>query len=170
MTEVQNTTDRRAKRMCRIARILAVIWVGYSTFSLVLVVLEHEVARFSLMDWLTTATLASTPWLAVAIAWRWERIGAMVLLFASWLLPRGLIWWSSGLLPRIPPTSLYLLYDRALVLSPIVLPLAGLLASIVLLASSWSSRTRDLRDWIKKDPLLVVVVVVVIGVAFGLLL
>jgi hypothetical protein len=90
MIEAQDNTDRKLKRMRRIARVLAVISaIGLmpciAVSWLVLYELMHEQSGVSALPlppywWLVLVFLLSVTWIPTAIAWRWEAIGGIMLI------------------------------------------------------------------------------------------
>ena len=98
MTEVQDSTDRKAERMRNIARALALVWAGLASLTIVvaaLYVLGHGgllgmmrlqglsyVANLlvSLGLLLTSALLILIPWVSALVAWEWEVMGGILLI------------------------------------------------------------------------------------------
>ncbi|MGB9301144.1 MAG: zinc ribbon domain-containing protein [Anaerolineae bacterium] len=95
-SRIQDTTNRKAKRMRRIARVLAVIWAaGLTPCNALLWVVVYEltleqsgVSAFPLPPdgWLILFLILSVTWAPTAIAWRWEAIGGVVLVAAGLLV------------------------------------------------------------------------------------
>jgi len=142
VTEVQGTLERNAKRMRRIARVLAVMWAGWWTLVLLFVFLVYH-GLTHLSDpgpapapppswWLMLALLVAVACFHVAIAWRYEALGG-ALLTAEGLL---LAVMSLPLLLR-EPGWLSDWYNALVLGVPTLLSLA---AGILLLVSWWKSR------------------------------
>lgn len=142
MADVQETTDLGAKRMRRIARVLAVMWAGWWTLVLLLVFLVyHGLSHMSdpgpaptpsPLWWLMLGLLVSVACFHVAIAWRSEALGGAVLTVEGLLL--AVMW-----LPLLLREPGWLSdWHNALVLG--VPTLLSLAAGILFLVSWWKSR------------------------------
>lgn len=158
MTEMQGTSDRRAKRMRRIARTLAVVWAGGWTVLLVstpalLEFMDDSLAVFGARQPRTfsqltlwgqaacrgIAFLVLVSWAAAATAWRWEAIGGVVLVLLA-----GLVLPAAYALLLVPPEASGNVIGAFAGCFPGALPtgLLGLAAGILFLAS-WSKS----RKW-----------------------
>lgn len=114
MTEAQDARHQAAKRMRRIARILGLFWACCWWLTMAVVLLSMW--AWSQFDYPTpvppesclgAALLLSSPWVVIAISWRWEAIGGVlfalqsliVFILAAWLsLDLGVNWGSVAVL------------------------------------------------------------------------
>jgi hypothetical protein len=156
MTAAQKAKERGAKWLRYGARALAVCWALGVTFCWLFGFVVPSAfcgasfgetdPAYPLLGWLTAATVVLAPWIAAAIPWRWQRAGAVVVLFLCVLVPvahLNLNVWAYPTWTVDPPMS-WTCSSNYLVLwfvcmIPTVLP--GLLAALLLLASWWKSRT-----------------------------
>lgn len=136
MTGAQEATDRSAKWLRRMARVLAVIWAGYWTFWLAPPTAEFlGLEEYTLPYYLTIAILALPFWVAAAIAWRRESVGGVALLVATFLLP----WLVTASLPSYHYWSLGFMVIWVLLSLPIFV--LGCFAGSLFLVSWRRSRT-----------------------------
>jgi hypothetical protein len=154
VSRIQETTDRKAKRMRRIARVLAVIWAAglmpcNAVFWLVLSEIMLQQSGVSVLPrppahwWLMLVFTLLATWVPTAIAWRWESIGGVVLVavgllvtLAFGLLARGYLYvgWAA---PGGPANLLWAAPFLLQLVAPFLF-LAGLpLAAGSLLLASW---------------------------------
>lgn len=156
MTEVQGAGERRAKRMRRFARILALVWAGCWTlliaaFAYLLVMMCSSVVPFSVVaepleKCMAEVSIVFFPivailWVSAAIPWRWEAIGGLLLVVEG-LLIFTLVGWvelQDTLRWGMPAARELLLLFGAVVLPPSV-------AGLLFLASWWRSRTSESRQ------------------------
>lgn len=104
MTGVQDTNDQKVKRMRRTARALALTWASLASVVLVvlivrwltgykvqdalsrdgfLLVMRHEI--YAVVAFSTLLALSTFTWVSIAVAWRRERIGAIMLRLQSFV-------------------------------------------------------------------------------------
>jgi hypothetical protein len=92
MTEVQDAKERRVKWLRYAARILGVLWalfytlVGWSWYSMY----WYDYFRFTMA--LIFLVVAFVAWVSIAIAWRWEGIGGVLLLVEGLLISLLSLW------------------------------------------------------------------------------
>jgi uncharacterized protein YjbI with pentapeptide repeats len=148
MTEVQDATDRKAKRLRRIARVLTLTWAGCCTLWILAWVFAPWISwperywRLSFLDWLTIAAWALAPWVAAALALRWRHAGVVVLPLASLLLPSGVL--------NTPPQAAglansYALLFLDLLLGCLLAPMFLLSVVASILPPLWSRRVERQR-------------------------
>ena len=127
--------------MRSIARALAALWAGWWTlcvayFSAGLVGVFHcfdcapheQAPVWGTGSLVMAACLALPVWASAAVAWRWQRIGGIVLVL-------------EGLLISIPAVRMYPLRSVLLTVAMCAMPLPPLVAGTLFLASWWRSRT-----------------------------
>jgi Tol biopolymer transport system component len=91
-SEVQDTGDVSARKMRRIARVLALIWAAcWTAWSALLSLflygwLPSPRAAPPLEWWLVLVFMLSVAWVPTAIAWRWAAIGGILLVGAGLLV------------------------------------------------------------------------------------
>jgi len=157
-SEVQDTPGRKAKRLRRIARVLAVIWAaGLTPCNALLWVVVYEltleqsgVSAFPLPPhwWLILFLILSVTWAPTVIAWRWEAIGGVMLIVLGLL---GVVPGAVGLLVSILWFVSWILASPDLVYKALLAPLSAfpllffsglpLAAGTFFLASSQRSET-----------------------------
>ena len=155
MTEVQDATQRKARRMHNIGRALAVAWAAYWTLwsGLLTGPSPSEWSYFGLGNWLTLAALVLPSWISVAIAWQWQRVGAVLLLLGGFVLPTALFY--GPIYGALVPSEVR--DGRGLVLliaSPLLLPmfvLAVLAGSLLLLGWRKETTSRPIHDQIPRS-------------------
>jgi hypothetical protein len=160
MKQVATDTDRKAKRMRRIARVLAAIWAAVMTLPTALLwVVVYElsleqsgVSTFPLPPhwWLTLLLILCATWGPTAVAWRWEVVGG-ILLIAQGLL--GVAAHASFLLGAVRHVAHY--YPGALLFDALLVVLAAFalllfdappLAAGSLLLASWRRSKKSKLD------------------------
>jgi hypothetical protein len=157
MAEVQDTRGRRVNRLRYSARALAVIWAALWMLMLLWTVyvesthsdhywpghtLDEWIATLTVGSWLALAVWVLIPWVSIAVAWRREDIGAIMVVLAGLLsTPYG---WPI-LLAAVPgwphPADI-----GSFTMLPVgcasiyVTPWSALIAGILFLSSWWKSR------------------------------
>jgi ABC-type molybdate transport system permease subunit len=154
MTEVEDATERKLKWIRRIARILAVIWASLWTLvigaflSLLVLMCVFDVAQ-PLGECVAGVSIVFPPvvfllWVPFAIAWRWDRVGGVVLVLQGFVVHIGtailvILTVAQGLEASISK------YAQALIVAiPIALP--PWVLGILFLAGWWKSRTSEVRQ------------------------
>ncbi|HEM61857.1 MAG TPA: pentapeptide repeat-containing protein [Chloroflexi bacterium] len=130
-----------------IALILALIWASVWTFNVAATALVasefrfvESVAGFTVGGWITIAMLLVVPWASVAVGFRWQAIGGIMLVLAGLLSgPHG---WAMlfGALPQTPQMEPgnQLPFLPCILLS-LATPIPAVAAGCLFLISSWAA-------------------------------
>jgi hypothetical protein len=151
MTEVQDTTDRKAKWVRDIALAIALIWASVWTFNTAATALiaatpsrpAEWIARFTLGGWLTIAVLLVVPWASVAVARTRAVIGGIMLVPAGLLSSQYGWLMFIGALPHTPAMDPgnQMPFLPCILLS-LATPVPAMVAGCLFLISWWRSRTQ----------------------------
>jgi hypothetical protein len=152
-SKVPAMAERTAGWMRSSSRALAVIWASSGTFVVVaatilwvgfLTDLDYAVRGEPLESWFKMAVLVLIPWLGTAVAWRWDRMGGVVLVLQGFV---GYIGTAILVILAVAQGSEASIskYAGALIVAiPIALP-PWVLGSLFL-AGWWKSRTSQVRQ------------------------
>jgi hypothetical protein len=153
MTEAQDTSDRRVMWLRRIGRVLALIWAALWMLMLLWTVYWQSelypsfgqwIATFSVGSWLTLAVWVLIPWVSIAVTWRREALGGVMLVLAGLL--SSLRGWPI-LLAALPGYRIHIGWTLPMIpvalASALVAPWLASAAGILFLASWWKSRASE---------------------------